>query len=178
MGSRKDANEMIKILGAILTITGCCFFGMKTTINHKTEEKALRSLIEVLIIMECELRYRLTPLPELCRQASIDGYKCVKEVFRFFADELDNQISPNAEMCMYAALRKVKHIPDLTYQAMVQFGKSVGRFDISGQLDGLDYMKNECTRKLAQLTNNQEIKLRRCQTLWICAGAAIVILFV
>ena len=169
---------MIKLFGAILVIAGCGGFGFFIAAEHRREEKALRHFISLLELMECELQYRLTALPELCRQAAFASQGSVKRIFWILAEELDNQISPDVEKCMIAALEKVRDMPKLTKGAMELLGRSLGQFDIEGQLRGLAAVRSECVRILDNYTKNQDIRLRSYQTLGLCAGAAIAILFI
>ena len=57
-------------------------------------------------------------------------------------------------------------------------GKTLGRFDLQGQLSGIASVKQLCKRDLDGLQNNQELRLRSYRTLGICAGVALVILFI
>lgn len=167
-----------KILGAVLVIASCGGFGFLAVAAHKREERSLRQMITALEYMRCELKYHLTPLPELCRQAASQSGGAVRAVFLSLAAELENQISPDVERCMRAALCKVKDIPKLTYDAMVQLGRSLGRFDVDGQLLGLEAARQTCSRGIESLSQNREVRLRSYQTLGLCAGAALAILFI
>ena len=55
-------------------------------------------------------------------------------------------------------------------------GSSLGRFDLSGQLKGLQSVRGECLRELESLEKNQPERLKSYQTLGMCAGAALVII--
>ncbi len=169
---------MIKLFGALLVIAGCGGFGIFIAADHRREERTLRRFITLLELMECELQYRLTPLPELCRQAAFASQDAVKRFFLLLAEELDNQMSPNVEKCVYAALEKVKDMPRLTKDAMELLGQSLGQFDVEGQLKGLATVRSECNRTLEIYTNNQDVRLRSYQTLGLCAGAALAIIFI
>ncbi len=168
----------IKLLGAIFIIVGCGGFGFRIAANHLREEKTLRQLISILDFMECELQYRLTPLPDLCRQAAGQSSGVLSAVMLTLTQELEDQISPDVERCMSAALSKYKDIPEQTRQLLELFGRSLGRFDLSGQLKGIEGVRQECNRKLQQLTANKDVRLRSYQTLALCAGAALAILFI
>lgn len=168
----------IKLLGAIFIIVGCGGFGFRIAANHLREEKTLRQLISILDFMECELQYRLTPLPDLCRQAAGQGSGVLSAVMLTLTRELEDQISPDVERCMSAALSQYKDIPEQTRQLLELFGRSLGRFDLSGQLKGIEGVRQECRRKLQELTANKDVRLRSYQTLALCAGAALAILFI
>ena len=169
---------LIKLFGVILVIAGCGGVGFRLAANHLQEERALRQLIGILDFMECELQYRLTPLPALCRQVSQEFSRLPGAVFLELALEMESQISPDMTCCMTAALGKFKDIPPVTYAALELLGKSIGRYDMDGQLKGLEAVRQDCRRNLEQLGNNRQNRLRNYQTLGLCAGAALAILFI
>ena len=168
----------LKLIGAILIVAACAGFGWKLAAMHAREEKSLRQLISVLDFMECELQYRLTPLPELCRQAASESTGPLKEVFLILCQELEDQILPDVGLCMNCAIAKVKNIPKLTCEALQMLCSSLGRFDLQGQLKGLEAVRRSCRNDLEGLCQNKDVRRRSYQTLGLCAGAALAILFV
>lgn len=169
---------IIKMLGAILVTLGCGGFGIMIVSAHRRETAALKNLLSVLDTLECELKYRYASLPELCRTAAESGRGVIKDAFLALALELDKQISPDAEKCMRVVLNNMSQIPPKTADALLLFGQSLGRFDLEGQLKGLESVRAECKRILEIHTYDQDKRLRCYQTLGICAGAALAILFV
>ncbi len=167
----------IKWIGALCVIAGCGGFGFSLAAAHLREERALRQLISALDLMACELQYRLTPLPDLCRLAGEDAKGCVQTVLFALSNELEAQISPDVATCMCAALNTSGDIPPCTREQLLLLGRSLGRFDLPGQLKGLDAVRSTCRSKLESLTVNKEPRLRSYQTLGLCAGAALAILF-
>lgn len=146
--------------------------------SYKREEWALRSLLRALDYMTCELQFRLTPLPQLCRQAGKECRGAVGMVLTGLARELENQISPDANSCMYAAISRTEHLPGEAEKALRLLGSGLGRFDLDGQLRGLEQVRGHCRRALEQLEGSHEHRVRGYQTLGLCAGAALAILFV
>lgn len=166
-----------KWIGAVLVIVGCGGFGISIAAGHRREEGMLRQIIHVLQYMECELQYRLTPLPELCRVAGKEARGTLREVLMNLSAELESQISPDAASCMSAALSKCQDLPGSTRGILLQLGRSLGRFDLPGQLRGLEAVRSTCQLELDELGKNRDTRLRSYQTLGFCAGAALVILF-
>ena len=54
----------------------------------------------------------------------------------------------------------------------------MGRYDLEGQLQGIQTVKMECHGYLDELERHRAERLRSYQTLGLCAGAALVIIFV
>lgn len=169
---------VIRLIGAACIITVCGGCGFFLAWQYTQEEKILRQFIEVIDYMECELQYHLTPMPVLCRQSAAQVNGLLRKVFLDLADELENQISPDVERCMYSAIGKIQEIPQKIRILLGQFGKQLGRFDLLGQIKGLNGVRQACQRNLKELDNNKAVRLRSYKTLGICAGAALVILFI
>ncbi len=168
----------IKILGGILIVLGCGGFGFVFSSMHRKEVRYLRNMLSALLFLECELQYRLTPLSELCRKTAQICEGNLSRVFTAFAEELEYQISPEVQSCMAAAVGRIKELPEQTRKLLLLLGRELGHFDLEGQLKGLNAIQNEVQRLLAKNTDNQDLRLRSYQTLGICAGAALAILFV
>lgn len=167
-----------KWIGAAFVVAGCGCVGFSMASAYRREENALRQLIAALDFMQCELQFRLTPLPELCRRAGAERSGCVGQVLRQLASELESQIAPDAESCMHAALSVCRELPARVGQAMKILASSLGRFDLEGQLSGLEAVRSYCRRELDTLSVGREARLRSYQTLGLCAGAGLAILFV
>ncbi len=168
----------LKILGAILIVSGCGAVGMMIASSHARQERLLRQLISVYDYMECELQYRLTPLPELCRNAAQQACGALQHFFLLLSTELEDQISPDVERCVTAAVTKSSDLPKLISDSLLLLGTTLGRFDLDGQVRGLEAVRQECRQTLSGLSLNRTIRLRSYQTLGLCAGAALVILFI
>lgn len=167
-----------KWIGALLTVAGCGGFGFQMAAAHRYEEKSLRQLVSALDYMTCELRYRMTPLPEVCRQTSGECGGSLKQLFSQLGEELDAQLGPDVRDCMDSVLRKAGRLPDKTRANLILLGNSLGRFDLEGQLTGLEAVRAACRRDLDALGRDRDQRLRSYQTLGLCAGAALAILLV
>ena len=168
----------IKWVGAILIFVSCGGFGFLTASAYKRQEASLLQLCKILEYMAWELEYRLTPLPELCANVSRQSKSTLGSVFSLLARELEGQIAPDVEHCVTAVLKKTQDLPSLTVTAMTQLGASLGQYDLSGQLKGLEAVGKYCSHELQRLGVRREERLRGYQTLGLCAGAALAILFI
>ena len=169
---------ILKLIGAIFVLAGCGGIGFRIAANYRLEEKYLRQLIGILDYMECELQYRMTPLPELCRQAFKEFSGLLGSVFWELSVEMDAQNSSDLEVCMSAVIERTPKLSPLVQQELLLLGKSAGRFDMEGQLKGLEAVRQDCRRQVEALSHNRDTRLRSYQTLGLCAGAALAILFV
>lgn len=168
----------LKWFGAILIVSGCGGFGFKIAASHRREMALLGQLIHGIHYMACELEYHLTPLPELSKQLAANTKGGVRKIFLLLAEEMDRQASPDAQGCMDLVLATCRDLPPKVRNICRQLGISLGKFDLSGQLQGLEAARSLCAEELEQLRKDADIRLRSYQTLGLCTGAALAILFV
>ena len=166
----------MRLIGAMVVFLCGGYFGFSMVASHKKEEKSLRQIVTAINYMQCEIQYRLTPLPQLLGQASKQINAVAGSVLEMLATELENQISPDVSCCMEAVLRRQMEIHGRTREVLSVLGQCLGRFDLQGQLKELGSVEALCRRYLSELENNRDARLRSYQTLGLCAGAAIAIL--
>lgn len=165
----------LKWTGAILVFVSCAGFGFRLVAAHKKEERSLRKFLLALDLMECELQYQLTPLPELCHRAGKRSGGSVSWVLQALSDALICQMEPDVDCCMQRILETADTLSRREKRLYRSLGSSLGKFDLTGQLKGLQSVRGECIRELEILQRNQPERLRSYQTLAMCAGAALVI---
>ena len=167
----------IKLMGAILVFTGCGGFGFAMASAHRREEQALSQLMLALEFMECDLSCRLTPLPQLCYSAANTASGQVHTFFLRLGSELERFASPDVQSCVCTVAEQMPGLSSGLKLHLTELGNTLGRFDLPGQLRGLRSAQNRCRLALEELTRNRDSRLRSYQTLGLCAGAALAILF-
>lgn len=167
-----------KILGAILILAACGGMGLSLASAHRQKERLLQQLIAATQFMACELQYRQTPLPQLMHLCAEETGGAICRVFSELAAELEQQLAPDAACCMAAVVARMPKLPAMVREKLLLLGRSLGRFDLSGQLAGLEAVAQLCKRDLDGLLINRDARLRSYMTLGLCAGLALVILFV
>lgn len=167
-----------KWIGAILIVIGSGGFGFSMASEHRSQEKSLRKLISVLDFMACELQFRMTPLPDLCTAAAGEVNGNLGRLLETLALELENTQTDNVAGAMDMALSSVRELPSKTRDNLQLLGRSMGRFDLTGQLSALESVRAACRRDLEGFSANRDLRLRNYQTLGLCAGAALAILLI
>ena len=167
----------IRVLGAGLLMAGCWGFGWSISASHRAEVRMLRQLLAATQEMEWELRYRLTTVPALCRLAAGKTGGPVQDIFRELGQALDSCAVSEVSGCMNGLLSK-SPVPRRVNQCLKELGETLGRFDLESQLLGLQALSHRCRELLGETEANAAERMRTYQTLALCAGAALVILFV
>lgn len=166
-----------KWIGAMIIIAGCFGCGAAITANHWKEKRYLQQLLQTIHIFQNELTYRLTSVPDLCRQAGKTTQGALGTVFKDLSRELEWQIAPDIPSCMAAALQKNPYTPGKVRRIMVRLGRSLGHYDLQGQLRDLDLVRAECEEELLGYGKDWDQRVKSYRILCLCAGAALVILF-
>jgi len=168
----------LKWIGAALVIIGCGGWGCMLVSGYRKQELLLRRLCSLLRSMRWELRYRLTAVPDLCRMASKEVSGELRSVFQELARELDSHRLPDASACMQAVLRGHEALPPAAKRLLRQLGKTLGRFDLEGQLESMENVIRDCEAEQNAMKQELQIRLKSCRTLAFCTGFALVILFI
>lgn len=140
------------------------------------QERLLRQLLENLDFMESELRYRLTALRSFSSCAPCGPAGASGRLFLDLAGALDAHSGSDVEQCLRTSLDKQPGIPMRLRKRIWQLGRTLGRFDLDGQLRGIESAREGCRRELRELERNRQQRLRSYRTLGLCAGAALAIL--
>jgi stage III sporulation protein AB len=167
-----------KWIGAILIMASCSGCGFAIAAGKRREEQLLYQLIGILQFLETDLQYRLTPLSELCRLAAGETRGILRTVFLNLYRELKWQKLPDAGSCMYAAIQRSGEIPPKVRRLLVQLGHTLGRFDLPGQLQGIQSVRKRSEETLETIRKYRDERLLSYQTLGICAGAALAIILI
>ncbi len=169
---------MLKWFGVSLIVLGCGGVGLSMARQYVAQIAALKHLIIVLDYMANDLGYRQTPLPELCRCGAKLSVGIVSQVFTALAEQLESQTLSDAPGCMEQALILQKGMPDGLSTYFRQLGKSLGCFDVAGQVQGITAVRENCVKELNTLESDKTNRIRNYQTLGLCAGAALAILLI
>lgn len=168
----------IRWIGAVLIITGCGGYGFMLCANELQAIRDLRQLVRILEFMMCEIQFHMTPLPEVCLMAGKEVPGPLSAVFIRMGQELSGNVFLDASSCMASALSCFPGADARTHQQLKLLGTNLGRFDLDGQLKGLESVRDSCRKELELLEDNRSVRLRSYQTLGLCAGAALAILLV
>lgn len=169
---------IIKLIGALMIIIGCSLFGVMSASSYRKEIKTLGCFIDLINAIECELQYKASKLQDVFGDLADSMKRPISDFCSILSAEFDSQVQPCVPDCVYAALAKCRNIPKSTEAYIVKMGLTLGRFDLNGQLLELSAVRKEAESALLKLSVQQDTKTRNMKTLAICAGAAIVILFI
>lgn len=167
---------VLRWIGVILIVGGCGGCGFSMAAEYRAVEQNLRQLQNALEILQCEIQFRLTPLPEIC---AILRNACPGPVGSFFEALRQQLLLPDAgefHVCAGAAASKVRELPEQCRKIILELCATLGRYDTEGQMRAIVAAKDECLRSLEEVRAGQAGRLKSYKALGLCGGAALAIL--
>ena len=159
----------------MMIVVSCGGFGCAMGSEYRKTERQLSGLMRALKSMQWDLQYRLTSLPELCLLGGKQAGGAVGWVLNTMGERLESLIAPDVESVAAQVLSE-KPLSDPACRLLRELGSSLGRYDLSGQLDGLSCVMDACKEQQDILKEGRDLRLRNYRTLGLCAGAALAIL--
>lgn len=169
---------IIRLIGAILIITGCGSVGFIIAMEHKKETKSLEQLLSAIEYIRCELAYRRTPLPGLFRLLSASTTGQIRTYFTSLYFCLKEQRSPDFSVCAKQTMASFTSVTPKTKEALNLLGDALGHYDVAGQIESLNAVYDQVKLIHSDCKNGQKERIRSYQTLALCAGASLAILLV
>lgn len=167
---------MIQWIGAICVVGACGACGFSMAASYTGLQRSLQQLQNGLELMQCQMEYQLTELPELC---GILASACTGTVGRFFGAlgrELQAGDATDVSACVALVLARDRELPEACRTILLQLGKTLGQLDLSGQLRGLASAQEACKHALETVEAEKAGRLRSYRALGLCGGAALAIL--
>lgn len=161
-----------------MIIIACAILGFSSAAGYTKELSTLKSFRSAVRYMRNELYCRCMPLPALCRSAASVGEGVVCTFWLNMAIELEAQICPDPMQCTLCALAKTKNVPTSMCDAIQKIGKTLGAFDLQGQLDGFDHVCMQLDEAIKMRSNQHDMRIRGYRTLGICAGLVLAIIMI
>ena len=169
---------IVKVLGAICIMCVCAGFGFSLAYKQMKEIYLLDQWIRILQRMENEIQYRLRTIPDIFRQISNEENGIFRDFLLRTAIEMENQIQPDVRRCMDVAMCSLSGAPGSVIKLMQQLSNELGRFEVEGQICGIERVRLKAEEIRNDLNRDKTKRIRGYQTLGICAGAALVIIFI
>ena len=124
---------MIQWIGAICVVGACGACGFSMAASYTGLQRCLQQLQNGLELMQCQMEYQMTELPELC---AILASACTGPVGKFFGtlgQELRRGDVSEAPACVALTLARDRELPEACRSLLSQLGKSLGQLDLAGQ---------------------------------------------
>ena len=167
---------MIRLIGSILVAGGMAAAGLSAVKKLSVHVAALSSMINALEIMQLEICFRLTPIPETVKMLAATAEGPAREFFADCRKRLDSENCSSFQETWNAALREDEcmGLSEQERQIISDLGPVLGRYDAEGQEKALGYAR----RRLEAFLTRAELERGRQGKVYGTLGAVLGILAV
>lgn len=169
---------ILKLFGSILIVGSTTLIGLELASSMKKRIVLLRGLKSSLMMLQTEIQFTITPLPEALENVSYRLQGCLKEFYGYLSSRL---LERNGETVSEVFMKGIQellyktHLKQEDMDILIHLSKSLGSSDIDGQtrtlLLGIESL-NENIRKAVEFQEKNEKMYR---VLGILSGLSIAI---
>lgn len=168
---------MLKLLGSVLLAGGAATLGFSAAAQLERRVRALRTLLGALEVMEREVSFRLTPMPELLSSLAERTPCPVGSFFSHCWSGLEHLGEKRLEEIWDEALEAVPMDLDVEErQVLHELGGVLGRYDGEGQREALALARVQLGGCLVRASEERTRLGRVYGALGLAAGMFLVIL--
>lgn len=170
---------MIRFLGAGLVVLAAGSVGFGYARQVKLQCEQMRGLCWALDYMQSEMSSRLTPLTEIFILLSSCRQKDVALFFKACAGALSKSPGCTLPLAFQRGFQVSNALcpGEKSRQALGNLSLSLGRFELEAQLAALEAAKRQITDELLELESQKRARCRSYETIGLCAGLALAVIF-
>ena len=128
---------MIKLLGGVLTVLVATGVGFQIAARYADRPRQLRHFTTALQLLETEILYAATPLPDACRRIAARIPEPIAEIFRTMGERLTDGVGRTADQVWQEVLDEQKSALALKAgdrDVLHHFGRTLGVSDREDQI--------------------------------------------
>jgi stage III sporulation protein AB len=170
---------MLRALGAVLVIGGCGYTGLKIGDGYRLRTEVLRSLQNGLNLLETEISYVSTPLPQALQRVGEKLSQSSSVLFLHAAQLLQSNKGITASEAWDEGIKALKHqVPTVKEEISILtiFGRSLGCSAKAEQLKNIALAREQLIFIEKQAVEARRKYEKMWQYLGFCLGATIVLM--
>jgi stage III sporulation protein AB len=171
---------MIKIVGALITITSCTLAGILWANNYANRTRQIRELQNALTYMETEILYGHTPLDAILNSISLRVKEPLASLFKQISEDLLHRNSTIQE-CWSRAIQdywRVTSMKENEKEILLQLGKTLGQSDAINQQKHIRVALNHLQTEEMDALDQQKRYEKMTRILGFLIGVLIVIIVI
>ena len=169
---------MIKLIGALMILSAAGGFGVSRAVVFYRQVRLLRDFGSALEILKCELNYTLSPLPALCRVTAKRTSGPVSAFFTAYAQSVEKGVPRSRAAAAAMEGTKGLTLPNDAKMALLELFGALGRYDLDGENRLLTATEHRLRSAAERFDTEKRPLAKGYAILGLCAGVALVILFV
>lgn len=171
----------LKLIGGIMVIVSSSMIGFLIAGNFKNRPNTLRNLQAALSMLESEINYGHSPLPQALKNIS---KKCDEDVAKLFASAAKNLASRKGLTASEAWEKSLKeffinsYINENDFEILMAFGKYLGSTDREDQIKNIRLALNNLRQQEISSIQEKEKNEKMWKYLGVLTGIMIFLLLV
>ena len=169
----------MKVLGALLVFLACGSLGVMLAFNLTRRQEVLRELQTALQLLETEIAYTATPLPEALPRVAAKTRSPTRLLFAAAHHTLLNTFGAMASEAWsdgVKALARAAPLEEEDLAVLTDFGQGLGQGDRADQVKKLELARAQL-RKLEEMAAENRVRQARVwQALGFLSGLTIILL--
>lgn len=164
----------MKAAGILFILLSAASVGLRISAALKKRCKDVSRFLSSLSVLEYEISFLRTPLPQAFEKASQIAVGDLQSVYRSVSQQMKNSrwLSPRS-----AVENSLNEFPnELFGEILLELSDMIGKYDLQAQLNGIETAKLQTSELLSGLEQERSLRSKTYKTLSICAGLALVIL--
>lgn len=168
-----------KLLGGALVVASCSAIGFYIASSYDLRLQTLKKLQIAISMLETEINYSLSPLPEALNNTAKKSQTVISQLFKKTAENLTNGEGLTAGEAWEKALvgfEKVAFLRDSDLKILSAFGQYLGVTDREDQIKNIkltkDLLKQQEMMALEDKKNNEKL----CKYLGVLSGIMVFLL--
>ncbi|MDD4729960.1 MAG: stage III sporulation protein SpoIIIAB [Dysgonamonadaceae bacterium] len=169
----------LKIMGGIMVVVSSSMIGFIVAGNYRHRPKVLRDLQVALSMLESEINYGHSPLPDALKSVS---KKCEKNVAALFTIAATNVLSREGLTAGEAWEKSLKefysnsYIANNDYEILIAFGKYLGSTDKEDQIKNIRLTLNNLRQQEMASIEEKQKNEKLWKYLGVLSGLMIFLL--
>lgn len=172
---------ILKIIGSIIVVTSSSLIGYLVSKDCSKRPLQLRILQNMIQMLENEIRFLSSYIPDAFKRISESVDNPVAEFFIAAFGNLNNDSSLNASQAWEMAISSNIHKTALNREdrdILINFGKMLGNSDLEGQLKNIGFVLNQLCLQEKKAEENKKKNETLYKTLGFLGGIAVVLVLI
>ena len=170
---------LFKIIGVLVIIGSSSYIGFLIADYYKDRPELLKSLQLSLQMLETEMLYLSTPLPNAFRNISEKCDDKIRDLFNVIIDTLDNKKEYTASESWEIAINtfyKNSVLNNTDKEILLSLAHYLGETDKKNQLKKIKYTLSELSKQEQEAENNRAKNEKIWRYIGVLTGISIVLI--
>ncbi len=171
----------MKITGAVLIMAGCLGMAASVINNWKRRYLELKELLECIQILNGQVRYTMSPLPEIFLEIERRRKSRLGELFGQVGRELNRRGGETLEAIWKRALqdsRKCFVLNKEDWDVFMNMGKGLGYLDVEMQRKHLEGCISQLSERLPETRKAWKEREKVIRSLGLVSGAMLLLILI